>query len=246
MILAQMKSYWEAPNFTLYKGDSLAILKNFPRQSFDMIFADPPYFLSGKGITKPKGDWDIPKNRKSELKFHTTWIKLCKNLLKPTGTIWITGTHHSIHTIGYILQTENFKIINEIAWHKAKNIPTLTGRQFPHSHETIIWAKPDTNKHFFNYNQAKKSGWLSSVWSVAPPQKSETKFGRHPTQKPTELLKRIILSSTKEGESILDPFCGSGTTGIVANFYNRKFTGVDQEESYLKIAERRYKNLRRP
>ncbi len=237
------KPYYKKQNITLYKGNSLKIIKELEKENFNMIFVDPPYFLSGKGITKGKGDWDNLETLEQKTKFHKSWITHCKKLLKPAGTMWITGTFHSIHTIGHLLTKEGFEIINEIAWHKNKNIPSLTKRQFAHSHETILWVKKKSTKHYFNHNLAKTKKWLDSIWYISPPKKEETKFTRHPTQKPTKLLQRIILTSTKKEDNILDPFLGSGTTAVVANYYNRKLTGIEKEEKYLKTAINRLENL---
>jgi site-specific DNA-methyltransferase (adenine-specific) len=230
--------FFQYKNTILLKGDTFKLLPLLKPNSFHMILADPPYFLSNKGVTKPKGNWDTPISLKDQYTFHKNWIKAAAKLLAPKGTIWITGTHHSIHTQAYILQKEGFQIINEIAWYK-KKIPSITKRQLGQSHETILWVKKKGETHYYNHTLAKKRGWDDSLWKISPPKAKETIFGRHSTQKPTELIKRIILLSTKQGQSILDPFAGSATTAVVATHIKRKSTSIEKEEKYLQISKKR-------
>jgi site-specific DNA-methyltransferase (adenine-specific) len=259
-----MEKYFDKKNFSLYLGDSLNLLKQFEDESFDMIFADPPYFLSsgtftcqnGKKVSVKKGDWDLSNGLKKNFEFQENWIKECKRLLKPNGTIWITGTYHSIYQCGIILQKENFHILNDICWYKPNASPNLSCRMFAASHESLIWARKDKKgKHIFNYNTMrnwksrskdkihKEGKQMKSVWAINTPPKEEKKFGKHPTQKPAELLKRIISASTKKGDKILDPFTGSSTTGLVAFFLGRNFTGIDKETKFLELSIKRFKDL---
>ena len=250
-----MSKYFSQDNFTLILGDSLEELKKIKSKSIDMIFADPPYFLSGDGITcsggkivsVKKGGWDKKIDIKEKHKFNKKWIRLCKRVLKDNGTIWISGTMHNIYSIGVALEEEGFKIINNITWKKLNPPPNISCRAFTHSTETILWAKKDIKKakHKFNYETMKTMNGgkqMKDVWETSLTKPSEKKYGKHPTQKPAELLKRIILSSTDEGDLILDPFNGSGTTGIVANLLNRKYIGIEKEKDYLDLTIRRFKH----
>ena len=248
----KLKYYYEKDEFKLIQGDSLEILKKIKPQSVDMIFADPPYFLSGDGITcsagkmvsVKKGEWDEKIDIKTKHLFNKKWIKLCKKVLKDDGTIWISGTMHNIYSIGMALEEEGFKIINNITWKKLNPPPNISCRAFTHSTETILWAKKDLkkSKHKFNYEVMKELNGgkqMKDVWETSLTKPSEKKCGKHPTQKPIDLLEKIILSSTDENDLILDPFNGSGTTGIVANKLNRKYIGIEKEQEYLDLTIRR-------
>ena len=259
-----MSPYFLKNNFALYLADSLKLLKTFPENHFDMIFADPPYNLSnggftvhaGKRVSVHKGDWDKSRGFKDDLDFHMKWIEVCRKVLKPNGTIWISGTYHSIYQCGYALQANDYHILNDISWFKPIASPNLSGRYVTASHETLIWARKDKEaKHTFNYKLMKNVHWhehdfikkpgkqMRSVWALRTPKSFEKKFGKHPTQKPMLLLERIILASTNEGNVILDPFTGSSTTGLVAHAFNRKFIGIDTEEKYLKLSIQRFEEL---
>ena len=246
------KIYYEKDNFKLLHGDALLLLKKIKPQSVDMIFADPPYFLSGDGITCSggkmvsvnKGQWDEKISVTEKHKFNKKWIKLCKNVLKDNGSIWISGTMHNIYSIGMALDEEGFKIINNITWKKLNPPPNISCRCFVHSTETILWAMKDNKKfkHKFNYRIMKEMNGnkqMRDVWETALTKPSEKRCGKHPTQKPIELLEKIILSSTDEGDLILDPFNGSGTTGIVASRLGRGYIGIEKEIEYLDLTIRR-------
>jgi len=255
-LLLDMVNYYQKKGFKLYNGDSIDVLRNIKKNSVDLIFADPPYNLSNGGITCKagkmvsvnKGDWDKSNGIKKDYQFTYEWIKLCKELLKPNGTIWISGTMHNIYQVGYALQSLGFHIINEISWFKPNAPPNLACRSFAHSHETLIWAKKNKkSKHTFNYSKMKKwddkitpSGkQMRSIWNISLTPPSEKKKGKHPTQKPIELLKRIIESSSMEGDLILDPFNGSGTTGVVAKMLKRKYIGIDKDKNFLNLTIQR-------
>ena len=246
------KYYYDNDNFKLLHGDALLLLKKIEPQSIDMIFADPPYFLSGDGITCSggkmvsvnKGKWDEKISIKEKHDFNKKWIRECKKVLKDDGTIWISGTMHNIYSIGMALEEEGFKIINNITWKKLNPPPNISCRAFVHSTETILWAKKDISKakHKFNYDVMKKlnnNKQMKDVWETSLTKPSEKKCGKHPTQKPIELLEKIILASTFENDLILDPFNGSGTTGIVANRLNRKYIGIEKEKEYLDLTIKR-------
>ncbi len=272
------KPYYKKPNFILYHADTLEFLKELPENSVDMIFADPPYFLSsgsftcqnGKMVSVKKGDWDLSNGTKKNFEFHVEWIKACRRILKPSGTIWISGTYHSIYQCGFALEINKFHILNDIAWFKPNASPNLSCRFFTASHETLIWARKDKKaKHTFNYKTMvewennyrkeikckhcgkkdryeilhEKGKQMRSVWAINTPQRIEKTFGKHPTQKPIELLKRVVLASTNKSDLILDPFTGSSTTGLAAYLLGRKFIGIDNEKKYLDLSIKRFEEL---
>ncbi|AOG56632.2 DNA modification methyltransferase [Streptococcus pneumoniae] len=164
--------------------------------------------------------------------------------MKPNGTVWISGSLHNIYSVGMALEQEGFKILNNITWQKTNPAPNLSCRYFTHSTETILWARKNDKKarHYYNYDLMKELNdgkQMKDVWTGSLTKKVEKWAGKHPTQKPEYLLERIILASTKEGDYILDPFVGSGTTGVVAKRLGRRFIGIDAEKEYLKIARKR-------
>ena len=251
------KYYFESDNFKLIYNDIFKVIKKFEDKSIDMIFADPPYFLSGNGITCSggkmvsvnKGEWDKALSIKEKHKFNKKWIRECYRILKDNGTIWISGTLHNIYSIGMALEEEGFKIINNITWQKTNPPPNLACKTFTHSTETILWARKDLKniKYTFNYTLMKEinnNKQMKDVWTTSLTKPSEKKCGKHPTQKPLEILDRIILASTKEKDLILDPFCGSSTTGISAVRLNRRYIGIDNEKKYIELSIRRYKKMK--
>ena len=246
----------ETGSFSLINADTFKELKKFTNKTFDMIFADPPYFLSSDGITCSggkmvsvnKGDWDRTLTQEDKHKFNKKWIRECYRILKDTGTIWISGTLHNIYSIGMALEEEGFKILNNITWQKTNPPPNLACKTFTHSTETILWARKDLKKvkYTFNYEVMKQMNGnkqMKDVWTTSLTKPSEKKQGKHPTQKPLEILDKIILASTKENDLILDPFCGSSTTGISAVKLNRKYIGIDNKKEYLDLSIRRYEEL---
>ena len=252
-----LKPYFKYEDFTLYYGDSFKILKKIEEKSIDMIFADPPYFLSsengischsGKQVSVKKGNWDKVMSAKEKLEYNRKWLRLCRNILKDDGTIWISGTFHNIYEVGVALELEGFSIINNITWVKPNPAPNLACRCFTNSTETILWARKQLTpkkkgKHYFDYKLMKEinnNKQMKDVWIMPLPSKKEKLYGKHPTQKPIGLLERIILASTKPGDLILDPFSGSGTTGIAALNLNRKYIGVDNNKEYLEISMKRH------
>ena len=167
----------------------------------------------------------------------------CRRLLKPNGTIWVTGTSHNIYSVGYAMQTLGYKILNDIAWYKVNPPPNLSCRYFTHATETILWARRDAKaRHTFNYQEMKRENrgkQMQSLWSIKPPGKHEKRYGKHPTQKPEALLDRILRASTNPRDLVLDPFCGSGTTGVVCARLGRRFVGFDMDEKYLDVSAKR-------
>lgn len=258
-----MKIFYSEKDITLFHGDCLDVLATIPENSVDMIFADPPYFLSnggftvhaGKMISVNKGSWDRSGGVEADFAFHKKWIDACRRVLKPEGTIWISGTYHSIYACGFALQTAGFHMLNDIAWFKPNAAPNLSCRFFTASHETLLWArKSKAAKHVFNYDEMKEGDWredsikqpgkqMRSVWSVGTPKTWEKVHGKHPTQKPVDLLKRIVLASTHKGATVLDPFNGGGTTGVAVKMAGRKYIGIDKDETYLSLSLKRYTDL---
>lgn len=247
--------YYKNQDFNLILGDSFNELKKIKPKSIDVIFSDPPYFLSGDGISCSggkmvsvnKGEWDKKVSVQEKHSFNKEWITLCKEILKDDGTIWISGSMHNIYSIGMALEEVGFKIINNITWRKLNPPPNISCRAFVHSTETILWAKKNIKaaKYKFNYNVMKElngNKQMKDVWDTSLTKPSEKKEGKHPTQKPIVLLEKIILASTSENDVILDPFNGSGTTGIVANRLKRKYIGIDKEKEYLDLTIRRLEN----
>lgn len=242
-------------NYNLICGDIIEELKQMESKTISMIFADPPYRLSNGGITclngkmanVDKGNWDKSNGFEEDLNFNIMWLKECDRVLKDDGTMWISGTYHIIHNIGYILLNMGYHIINEIIWMKPNAAPNISCRCFTASHEVLIWVKKRKKvKHIFNYNDMKiinNGKQMRSVWNIPTTPLREKKYGYHPTQKPKELLYRVILSSTSEKDLILDPFCGSGTTGVVAIENNRSFIGIDSNKEFIELANKRISEI---
>lgn len=251
----------EEDSIQLIHADVLDGLRSISDESVDFVFADPPYFLSndgftvksGKAVSVNKGAWDKSFGFETEMDFHEAWITECLRVLKPNGTIAISGTYHSIYKCGFLLQKLECRIINDIVWFKPNGAPALAGRNFTASHETILWAsKSKKAKHVFNYSLSKnwevendkllnKGKQMRSVWSIPSTPKREKLEGNHPTQKPLEVLKRLVAMCTNEGNTVLDPFCGSGTTGVACVLLQRNFIGIDLDQSYLELSSRRMK-----
>lgn len=252
----QSKVYFEdrKHGIILLKDDCFNILPKLPENSIDMIFADPPYFLSnggfschaGKRVSVNKGKWDVSKGIEENYIFTSRWLRECQRVLSPNGTIWVSGTSHIIYTVGSAMQTLGYKILNDIAWFKVNPPPNLSCRYFTHSTETIIWAaKNKDSKHYFNYDLMRKLNndkQMLSLWSIKAPGVEEKIYGKHPTQKPLQLLDRIVLASTRAGDIVLDPFNGSGTTGIAALRKHRQYIGIELEEEYLKVSVKRLRD----
>jgi len=239
----------------LFNENCLKVLSELPENSIDMIFADPPYFLSnggftchaGRQVSVNKGKWDVSKGIEQSYQFTLDWLKACQRVLTPNGTIWVSGTSHIIYAVGYAIQVLGYKILNDIAWFKINPPPNLSCRYFTHSTETVLWAaKNKHSKHYFNYPLMRKfnnNKQMLSMWSIRAPGREEKIYGKHPTQKPLKLLERIVLASTKQGDIVLDPFSGSGTTGLAACKEDRQHIGIELEKSYLNVSIKRFKDL---
>lgn len=247
--------YHKETLYKIYIGDCLKELKKLEDSSIDMIFADPPYKLSNGGITCKsgqmacvnKGDWDKSDGFLNDYKFNKKWLKACDRVLKPNGTIWISGTYHIIHSVAFALMEMGYYIINEVTWYKPNAAPNMGCRCLTASHETLLWAKKKKSaRHTFNYEDMKQMNegkQMRSVWTIPTTPKKEKTHGYHPTQKPLALLKRCILAASKEHDLILDPFSGSGTTGAAAMSLNRRFIGIDIEKEYCELTKKRIQNM---
>ncbi|NLC95363.1 MAG: site-specific DNA-methyltransferase [Bacilli bacterium] len=232
----------------LYNDDCIKVLKTIEADSIDMIFADPPYFLSNDGLTinsgkivsVNKGEWDKPKSYQSTVEFTRQWLSECWRVLKDNSTIWVTGTSHNIFEVHFVMKEIGFNVINIIIWHKIDPPPLIFKNKFKFSYEFIIWAKKG-KRHYFNYDYVYSinNEEMHDVWNLPTVQMYEKRYGKHPTQKPECLLERIILCSTQVGDLVLDPFMGSGTTCVVAKRLKRKYIGIEKDVKYYEIAKRR-------
>jgi len=244
-----VEQVYKDENVKLMNADAFEYLKSLPDNSIDVVATDPPYFLSnggisnsgGKQVSVDKGDWDKSENVDTEL-FYKTLLEECYRVLKDNGTLWIFGTMHNIYTIGYLLPKCNFKILNNVIWQKSNPAPNLSRRMFTHSTETILWAKKKDGKQLFNYDLMREINnhkQMKDVWTTSTINKSEKRFGKHPTQKPLAVMIRVLESCTDNKSLIVDPFVGSGTTAVAGKLLNRRVVGIDNSSEYLDIAKQR-------
>lgn len=250
--------FWRSPDgeARLLQGDSLALLAAMEPESFDVVFADPPYFLSnggttcknGKRASVNKGKWDQSRGADENHAFNRDWLAACQRVLKPNGTIWVSGTSHVIYSVGFAMQQLGFKMLNDVIWEKPNPPPNLSCRYFTHATEIVLWAaKGPKSKHYFDYPEMRSRNGdkqMKTVWRMTAPGKREKVHGKHPTQKPLDLLDRILVASCPEGGSVLDPFNGSGTTGVAAAAIGRTYTGIDLNTEYLELTQRRLLDVR--
>ena len=241
----------------IIRGDCVEVLKKLPDNSIDLIFADPPYNLQlSKELYRPNqtkvdgvnDKWDKFNSFKEYDEFTYNWLKECKRVLKDNGSFWVIGTYHNIFRVGKIMQDLGYWILNDIVWIKTNPMPNFKGTRFNNAHETLIWAtKSEKSKYTFNYKSMKvynddkqmRSEWYIPICQGKERLKDENGNKLHSTQKPEELLYRIIISTSKIGDIVLDPFLGSGTTATVAKKLRRNYIGIEKEEKYIKAAENR-------
>jgi modification methylase len=241
----------------IFSGDCVEIMRSLDAESVDTIFADPPYNLQLSGnLHRPNNskvdgvdnEWDKFASLQEYDRFTRDWLSAARAVLKPNGTIWVIGSYHNIFRVGYILQDLGFWILNDIVWRKANPMPNFRGRRFTNAHETMIWAaKSEKSKYRFNYDAMKamnedlqmRSDWYLPLCTGEERLKNDKGLKAHPTQKPESLLYRVMMASTQQGDVILDPFFGTGTTGAVAKKLGRDYIGIERDEEYLKVAQKR-------
>ena len=249
-------------NNTIIQGDCIEELRKFPDNSIDLIFADPPYNMQLKNTlyrpnnTKVEGvddPWDKFGSFSEYDNFCISWLTECKRILKDTGSIWVIGSYHNIFRIGNIMLNLGFWILNDVTWHKTNPMPNFLGTRFTNATETLLWCSKGElfKKYTFNHGVMKKYNGdkqMTSVWQIGLCVGEERIKGddgkkAHSTQKPEELLKRVILSTSKKGDIVLDPFLGTGTTGAVAKKLKRNFIGIEKETEYITLAEKRINSI---
>ncbi|MGQ7792259.1 site-specific DNA-methyltransferase [Faunimonas sp. B44] len=243
---------------TIIRGDCVSALERLPAASVDLVFADPPYNLQLAGdlhrpdqskVDAVDDDWDRFSDFAAYDAFTRAWLLACRRVLKPTGAIWVIGSYHNIFRVGAILQDLGFWILNDVVWRKTNPMPNFRGRRFQNAHETLIWASraQDAKGYTFNYDALKafnedlqmRSDWVIPICTGEERLKDGSGRKVHPTQKPEALLYRVLLSTTRPGQVVLDPFFGTGTTGAVAKRLGRHFVGVERDPDYIAAAERR-------
>ena len=241
----------EDRSFCLHEGDCRVLLRKGDLGQFDMIFADPPYFLSnggisvqaGKAVCVNKGTWDASKGYADDFAFNLEWLAACRDKLVDSGTIWVCGTFHNIFSVANALTELGYRILNAVTWQKTNPPPNLSCRFFKHSTEIVVWARKSKKvPHYFNYDLMHRLAGgrqMTDVWRMPAIAPWEKTCGKHPTQKPLALAARAILASTRIGARILDPFTGSSTTGIAANLLGRSFVGIESKKAYLDMSVRR-------
>ena len=249
MELRDLETFGE-PGAVVYLADCVELMRLMPAGSVDAVFADPPYRLSTGGVTVKggrlapvdKGRWDRSLGSfERDHAFNVRWLGDVRRVLKAGGTVWVSGTHHVIFSIGFALQTLGFRIINSVVWEKPDPPPNALHTAFTHAHENLVWASKGRG-HTFNYdiiNSRDPVSQVGSVWRIPAVPRREKRHGGHPTQKPLRLVRRALLACTREGDLVFDPFCGSGTTAVAAKELGRSFVGAELEEEYVRLAGRR-------
>ena len=241
----------------IINGDSLKELKKIPDKSFDLVFADPPYNMQiGETLTRPDASkvkgvddkWDQFESFKHYDDFSKSWLIECKRILKDNGSIWVIGSYHNIFRLGYHLQNLNYWLLNDVIWRKNNPMPNFRGTRFTNAHETLIWAsKSKKSKYTFNYQSLKclnddlqmRSDWMLPICNGKERLKKKNGKKVHSTQKPESLLHRIILATTNVGDSIFDPFLGTGTSAVVAKKLGRRYYGIEKDKTYFKATRER-------
>ena len=251
------------PRNRILSGNCVEVMKKLPSRSIDLIFADPPYNLQLQGelhrpdnskVNGVEDEWDKFSGFSAYDKFSKEWLLEARRLLKDDGAIWVIGSYHNIFRVGTQLQDLGFWILNDIVWRKTNPMPNFRGRRFTNAHETMIWAsKSENSKYRFNYDSMKalnedlqmRSDWTIPLCTGSERLKKLDGKKAHPTQKPEALLHRVILSSTEIGDTILDPFFGTGTTGAVAKKLGRNFIGIEKEKEYIAFAKERISGIKK-
>jgi site-specific DNA-methyltransferase (adenine-specific) len=235
----------------LLKGDAVDLLAAYPQPDVNLVFADPPYFLSNDGITchagrmvsVNKGKWDKSQGALANHAFNLAWLSACRRVLHPDGTIFVSGTQHIIYSVGFAMQVLGMKLLNSITWVKPNPPPNLSCRYLTHSTETVVWAaKGAKSRHTFNYAAMREMNGgrqMKDIWEILPPGADEKRYGKHPTQKPERLLEMVLATAAKPGDLVLDPFNGSGTTGVVAARRGHPYIGIEIDEEYLACSVKR-------
>ena len=250
------ESIWSSPDgrASLHLGDALEVLSRLPAESVDCVWTDPPYLLSNGGVTcvagrmvsVDKGDWDRSRGVDADHAFNLAWTAACRRVLKPAGTIWVTGTLHVYPSVGMALVRNGFRLLNDIVWEKPNPPPNLGRRTFTHSTEIVLWAaksgRDSRHRYTFNYDEMRRENGgkqMKTVWRMKASNAPEKRFGKHPTQKPLALIDRCLRASTNDGGVVLDPFAGSGSTGVAALALGRRFIGIEIDPEYVDLCVRR-------
>ena len=252
------------PLNTILPGDCIEVMNSLPESSLDLIFADPPYNLQLNGqlhrpdhsrVNAVDDHWDQFSSFAAYDKFTHEWLKAARRLLKPDGAIWVIGSYHNIFRVGTALQDARYWILNDVVWRKSNPMPNFHGKRLTNAHETMIWAsKQKESGYTFNYDALKAlnediqmhNDWVLPICAGRERLKDEKGNKAHSTQKPESLLLRVLTGSTNPGDVVLDPFFGTGTTGAVAKMLGRTFIGIEREENYRKLAEKRISGIHKP
>lgn len=238
---------WRQGDVRLYLGDCRAVLSGVPAGSVDLVVTDPPYFLSGSGSTchggqrcsVDKGAWDTPLPLLELHAYNVAWLRSCLRVLAPSGAVWVSATQHNLFSVGMALQELGLVVLNQVTWRKPAPPPNLGCRCFTHSTETLLWATRPKSKYAFNYQAMKAENGdkqMKDVWTLGRPRASEVALGRHPCQKPEQLLDRIIRATSSPGDLVLDPFAGSGTTAVVAARLGRRAWAIERDAHWHSVA----------
>ncbi len=253
---AGLQAAWRSEDgeSALYHADLVTVLDTLPDHSVDCIWTDPPYLLSNDGTTcragqreqVNKGEWDRSRGVGADHSHNLAWLDACRRVLKPAGTLWVSGTHHVYFSVGMALMELGFRIITDIVWEKPNPPPNLGCRCFTHATELLLWATPaprgSSDRYTFNYQDMKllnDGRQMKNVWRFPSPGAGEKTHGKHPTQKPLALIERCLLASTEPDDLVLDPFAGSGSTGVACLRAGRRFIGAEVEAEYAALAGRR-------